>query len=482
VCGDGHCDLAGGESRASCIEDCAVCGDGACDAGGGEDTFTCAEDCVVCGDARCDAHAGEDRVGCPEDCAICGDGECDPGGNETRANCAQDCAVCDDGHCDAAGGEDRAACPEDCAVCGDGHCDPLGGEDAGTCADDCWEQEDNDDCADAYEIVPQNVQEAQGDTSDASGDFAGRPGRLDVWYRFSLAAPQDVDLLLESNGWDCFLYLLQGTCGDWDEWVHNDDDNGNTSRSRIIEGDLPAGDYLVVVTAYGANSGGPFTLTGTFEGGAVCGDGFCDHGRGESPAGCPDDCPDLCGGAQPPVAGDIRITEVLLDPSVFDPNGDNSLDSGDDEYIELANVSGRTLALESMRLFTLVSGDDALTWTFPPVCLPPRSGLVLFGGGIPALQVPSAQILAMPDGDFLGLNNSGENIRRESPVDHAVIDAVEAPRQLAPGMSWTRDPGAGDALVSHPLEERPAICGDDCPRNMSPGRCSDGRTFAECVP
>lgn len=47
VCGDGYCDLQGGEDNGSCPEDCtANCGDGVCEVGRGETTVGCESDCA----------------------------------------------------------------------------------------------------------------------------------------------------------------------------------------------------------------------------------------------------------------------------------------------------------------------------------------------------------------------------------------------------------------------------------------------------
>jgi hypothetical protein len=66
VCGDGHCDTAGGETQITCPQDCG--------GGGGN-----------CGDGVCDTGTGE-QITCPQDC--CGDGVCEPGETQT---CPSDC-------------------------------------------------------------------------------------------------------------------------------------------------------------------------------------------------------------------------------------------------------------------------------------------------------------------------------------------------------------------------------------------------------
>ena len=72
VCGDGVCN--GGETQASCSQDCGtaqtyVCGDGTCN--GDETEATCSTDCgttiiYVCGDGTC--NGDETQSSCPADC------------------------------------------------------------------------------------------------------------------------------------------------------------------------------------------------------------------------------------------------------------------------------------------------------------------------------------------------------------------------------------------------------------------------------
>ena len=123
-CGDNKC--TGGETAASCPDDCAadVCGDGIC--GPTEDQVSCADDCGTSSD-------------------VCGDGIC--GSTESTATCSADCPApfCNnDGVCNA--GEDCTGCADcpgktggnpknryccgadnycDMAVCGANACDPV---------------------------------------------------------------------------------------------------------------------------------------------------------------------------------------------------------------------------------------------------------------------------------------------------------------------------------------------------------------------
>ena len=145
-CGDGVCDLAGGECEGLCPVDCpdVPCGlpcvlDGVCAQEEGRG-------CPDCWPAGCNFD-GLCTVGesgrCP-DCS-CGDGYCDSGAGECVGTCEADCPTtpcvraCDfDAACEEGEGD---GCP-DCS-CGDGICDPrleacdVCVLDCGPCAEGC---------------------------------------------------------------------------------------------------------------------------------------------------------------------------------------------------------------------------------------------------------------------------------------------------------------------------------------------------------
>ncbi|MCD6498651.1 MAG: hypothetical protein J7M25_10180 [Deltaproteobacteria bacterium] len=203
-CGDETCDEAGGETKTSCPGDCTptcvvaqdcidaqwdlpcdgrwvcpsgscvsecdyqTCGDGQCDAAGGESAASCAEDCmeqcqmpIDCVDKAwtliCQGHWTCNMGTCNPACDSlqCGDGQCSPQFGETGDSCYKDChdgpcakpedcvgltwnELCQgQWQCDGTSG----SCSADCSgnTCGDGTCDVSGGEDAGGCATDCSE-------------------------------------------------------------------------------------------------------------------------------------------------------------------------------------------------------------------------------------------------------------------------------------------------------------------------------------------------------
>ena len=78
------------------------------------------------------------------------------------------------------------------------------------------------------------------------------------YYTFTLTAPADVDIGLNSSQQDTFLYLLQGNGSQGSVLASNDDSNG-TTHSRI-ERSLPAGTYTLETTTYSPARTGTFSI------------------------------------------------------------------------------------------------------------------------------------------------------------------------------------------------------------------------------
>jgi Lamin Tail Domain/Calx-beta domain len=148
----------------------------------------------------------------------------------------------------------------------------------------------------------------------------------------------------------------------------------------------------------------------------------------------------------PPTAGDLVLNEIHADPHLTegDANGDGTVSSDGDEFVELVNVSGHALALGG------VTVSDALTvrYTFPDdVVLQPRCAAVVFGG--------------------LVLNNGGDTVtiaRGDTPLT-SVTYGPEGGQDQA----LTRSPELTGTFVGH-LTANPAA-------RFSPSRRVDGTPF-----
>ena len=140
-CSDGTCDSDGGETQASCPEDCLAqcstpsdCVDAgewydACDGRWTCEAGTCTPLCDYssCGDASCDSAIGEDAVSCVPDCLDTCQGPTDC----TRGTWSQICQ----GRFTCLLGDCQQTCDSD--GCGNGTCDAALGETADSCFSDC---------------------------------------------------------------------------------------------------------------------------------------------------------------------------------------------------------------------------------------------------------------------------------------------------------------------------------------------------------
>lgn len=193
-------------------------------------------------------------------------------------------------------------------------------------------------------------------------------------------------------------------------------------------------------------------------------DADTSDGDGEVVANC----------SQAPVAGDLLINELLADPgaglSGNDANGDGLVDSDDDEFVEIVNVSSATLLLDGVTL----SDGGSHTWPFPgAVCIAPNQAVVVFGdykgtGSFPGILTFS--------GGGLSLNNGGDSVVLKDGAG-AVLASVAYGAEADADQSITRehDLDAAALLVKH--SQAPNAGG----KKMSPGTCQNGNAFPDCA-
>ena len=132
------------------------------------------------------------------------------------------------------------------------------------------------------------------------------------------------------------------------------------------------------------------------------------------------------------VAGDLVINELLADATVDgDPNGDGSTDAVEDEFIEIANLSGVAVDLGGV---TVVENDWS---TYLPrhsfaegTLLPAGSAVVVFGGGdVSGMSTDNVQFFAADNDDpgtpyGLSLLDSGETVSLMAADGKTSIDHV----------------------------------------------------------
>ena len=165
------------------------------------------------------------------------------------------------------------------------------------------------------------------------------------------------------------------------------------------------------------------------------------------------------------------INEVNADPDATngDANGDGTVDTSQDEFVEIINATGGEVDITGWS----ISDSVGERHVFPLGTLVPNGcSIVIFGGGTPTGSFGNSIVQTASNG-FLGFNNSGDSvILNDGNVDQAsVIYGSEGGNN----QSLTRDPDlSGTTLVEHST----AIGSGGA--LFSPGTRIDGTAFADC--
>ena len=106
----------------------------------------------------------------------------------------------------------------------------------------------------------------------------------------------------------------------------------------------------------------------------------------------------------------IIINEILADPIRIDANNDGTLNTGQDEFIELVNLDGTSYDLTGYT----ISDANRVQHTFGAVTIPAGGSVTIFGGGtpigVPGLTDTTTSGLSLNNGgDTVTLRNSGGN-------------------------------------------------------------------------
>ena len=320
-------------------------------------------------------------------------------------------------------------------------------------------------------------------TFDAEACLA--PGRavlvLSKWegtghFGDALVVDADKGLSLANSADSVVLTAAGGVVLDSVQWgagagVSSPDDesltravDGDSSAAWIPHGDHPAAAGATMSPARCA-SGGDFPECG---GAPVVPDAT---GGGDATTGDvgPDDTggTPVCGTFAAP--GDLVINEILSDPGGLDPNGDGVAENTGDEFIEIVHVGDGPVDIDGVLLET-GSGTLEVMHTFGAACLESHQGLVVFGGGSPALDLQYATVIV---GDkSLSLNNGGDSVvvraRDGAEIDAYTYGSVD-------DQSWVRDPDGSGDFVKH--TEATGSQG----AAFSPGLCVDGSPLPACL-
>ncbi len=152
-------------------------------------------------------------------------------------------------------------------------------------------------------------------------------------------------------------------------------------------------------------------------------------------------CPDPV----PPVI----INELHADPATDlsgDANNDGTRDSGEDEFVEIVNVTPAPLDISG---WTLADGFS-VRHTFPAgSVIPSQCAIVVFGGGTPTGSFGGTTVQSASEGS-LGLNNGGDTVTLNNGVEDVISAGYGG--EGGDNQSLTRDPDIfGPTLVKHTL-------------------------------
>ena len=226
-----------------------------------------------------------------------------------------------------------------------------------------------------------------------------------------------------------------------------------------------------------------------------------DVGPGEDIAVIPDTTAPCA--APAPEPGQLIIHEILADPAVnfIDANQDGFGDNKDDEFVELVNVSGGTLALDGVTLTvaSTTSTSAGSFFTFPAgTCLEAGRAAVVFAVYAEGGDFGGALAFQQED---LGLNNNGDTVtvgsnsvtldtvtytQTEGAADQSMTRQVDLDL-TAPMVRHTEALGAGTACPLALTEaHQPTVPGESpryelqCGAVATPGRCNSGAPFPDC--
>jgi hypothetical protein len=142
------------------------------------------------------------------------------------------------------------------------------------------------------------------------------------------------------------------------------------------------------------------------------------------------------------------INEILADPdaSLGDANGDGSVNTSEDEFVELINNSDSSIDISGWTL----SDGFGIRHTFAnSTVIPANNAVVVFGGGTPTGSFGGASVVVATTGS-LGLNNSGDTITLDNGSDAEVV-AYTYGSEGGDNQSITRDPDITGSFVKHSL-------------------------------
>ena len=229
----------------------------------------------------------------------------------------------------------------------------------------------------------------------------------------------------------------------------------NNDASQVLAPELVTGTYVSHAAAAGA--GGATQSAGTlangqpFEGGAPVDTGdtgaTADTGAVDT-SGTGTDTgvgTGTTGDTGTPVVGNatLVINEILADPGTFDGNCDGTVDTADDEFVEVVNLGPDDANLSGVT----VSDAGGVRFTFPlGTTLPVLDSAVVYAGGVSSCPLDGQGFVA---GNTLSLNNGGDTVT-VADASGVELDSVTYGAEANADASVVRDPELSQSvLVAH---------------------------------
>lgn len=175
----------------------------------------------------------------------------------------------------------------------------------------------------------------------------------------------------------------------------------------------------------------------------------------------------------PSPAGPVVLNEINVDPdpALGDANGDGVVDTYDDEFVEIVNISGSSLDISGWTL----NDQTGVRHTFPAgTIISDECAVVVFGGGEPAGFFGGSLVQNSSNG-MLGLNNEGDTLTLYD-LSAEVLFSYTYGSEGADNQSLTRDP---DLNGPEPLIKHSTATGSGGAL-YSPGTQIDGAQFSGC--
>jgi len=171
---------------------------------------------------------------------------------------------------------------------------------------------------------------------------------------------------------------------------------------------------------------------------------------------------------QAPALTGVVINEISADPDATagDANGDGVVNTSEDEFVEIVNVSGADLDVSGWT----ISDAVGVRHTFPAgSTVTDDCAIVVFGGGTPSGQFGGAAVQASSTGQ-LGLNNGGDTVTLDNGGGEIISVAYGS--EGGNNQSLTRNPDITGEFVQHTTVNGALF---------TPGARNDGSAFAGCT-